>query len=213
MNAAVPLALHVGEQAGLATALRAALDAIERHDEPALAAAAKSIDHWLSRPLCRTLAAVESALHEALGANQFEERLSELAGHELPDAATRLDYVIGLTERAAHTTLDLSDELRRELVMLEAAGVDPEQTARMRRLLNDLQQTQAYQDLTGQVIRHVVGVMQRAEGALRRALIAAGIQPAGATAPRAADTRVLSGVDRGAASQNDADDLLADLGL
>jgi chemotaxis protein CheZ len=213
MNAALPLALDLGEQAGLATALRTALDAIERHDEQALAAAAASLDRWLSRPLCRTLAAVETALHDALGANRFEERLSQLAGHELPDAATRLDYVIGLTERAAHTTLDLADALRRELVILDAAGVDPQQTARMRGLLNDLQQTQAYQDLTGQVIRHVVDVMQRAEGALRRALIAAGIQPAGANDARAADTRVLSGIDRAAASQDDADDLLADLGL
>jgi chemotaxis protein CheZ len=121
--------------------------------------------------------------------------------------------VIELTERAAHTTLDLSDELRRELVLLAAAGVDPEQTGRMRKLLNELQQAQAYQDLTGQVIRHVVGVMQHAESALRRALQAAGIQPADAKAARGPDVRVLSGVDRGAASQTDADDLLADLGI
>jgi chemotaxis protein CheZ len=213
VNAVARLAADTAEREGMAQALRAALAAVESDDPQALKTATVALDHWLSPPLCRSLAAVERELRNALGAAPFEDKLSELAGHEMPDAATRLDYVIGLTERAAHTTLDLSDELRRELGTLAALGVPAEQTARMKRILDELQQTQAYQDLTGQVIRHVVGVMQRAEGALRKALLAAGIQPADADATRGADHRVLSGVDKGAASQGDADDLLADLGL
>ncbi len=213
MSAVPRLAADAAERVGLAQALRAALAAVEADDPEALKAATVSLDHWLSRPLCRTLAAVERELRTALGAASFEDQLAELAGHEMPDAATRLDYVVGLTERAAHTTLDLSDELRRELKTLAAQGVPADQAARMKRILDELQQTQAYQDLTGQVIRHVVGVMQRAEGALRKALLAAGIQPLEAGANRGAGHRVLSGVDNGAASQGDADDLLADLGL
>lgn len=213
MSALPRLAADAADREGLAQALRAALAAVETDDTEALKAATVSLDHWLSRPLCRSLAAVEHELRAALGAAPFEDKLAELAGHEMPDAATRLDYVVGLTERAAHTTLDLSDELRRELKTLSALGVPADQTARMKRILDELQQTQAYQDLTGQVIRHVVGVMQRAEGALRKALLAAGIQPLEAGASRGADHRVLAGVDKGAASQCDADDLLADLGL
>lgn len=213
MNAVVRLATDAGEREGLAKALRDALAAVETDDAEALKSATVALDHWLSRPLCRTLAAVDRDLRAALGAAPFEDRLSALAGHDLPDAATRLDTVVELTERAAHTTLDLADGLRAEIGALSGLGVPDEHVARMRAMLNELQQAQAYQDLTGQVIRHVVGVMQRAEGALRAALVAAGIQPAEAGAARGPDHRVLSGVDRGASSQSDADDLLAGLGL
>lgn len=213
MNAAPRLAPDAAEREGLAAALREALAAVEADDPEALRAATIALDHWLSRPLCRTLAAVDRELRAALGAAPFEDRLSALAGHDLPDAATRLDTVVELTERAAHTTLDLADAMRAEIAELAGLGLPPEHAARMRSMLNELQQTQAYQDLTGQVIRHVVGVMQRAEGALRKALLAAGIRPAEADDARDAGSRVLSGVDRGASTQRDADDLLADLGL
>jgi chemotaxis protein CheZ len=213
VNAATCLATDTAEREGLADALRQALAAVESHDAEALKAATTALDHWLSRPLCRTLAAVDRDLRAALGAAPFEDRLSALAGHDLPDAATRLDTVVELTERAAHTTLDIADALRAEIGALASLGLPEEHAARMRAMLNELQQAQAYQDLTGQVIRHVVGVMQRAEGALRTALVAAGIQPADPGASRAPEHRVLSGVDRGASTQSDADDLLADLGL
>jgi len=213
MSAAVRLAPDGAEREGLAQALREALVAVETDDAEALRAATARLEHWLSRPLCRTLAAVDRELRAALGAAPFEDRLSALAGHDLPDAATRLDTVVELTERAAHTTLDLADALRAEIGALSGLGVPPEHVQCMRTMLNELQQTQAYQDLTGQVIRHVVGVMQRAEGALRAALNAAGIQPAEAAAARGSEHRVLSGVDRGASTQSDADDLLAGLGL
>jgi chemotaxis protein CheZ len=211
---AVPvLGTDATDREGLAAALRKTLAAVEADDAEALRRATVELDHWLSRPLCRVLAGIDRELRAALGAAPFEDRLSELAGHDLPDAATRLDTVVELTERAAHTTLDLADDLRGEIAALSGLGLPPEHAARMRGILNELQQAQAYQDLTGQVIRHVVAVMQRAEGALRKALVAAGIQPAEPGAPRAEGTRVLSGVDRGASSQQDADDLLADLGL
>jgi chemotaxis protein CheZ len=213
VNAVVRLAPDNADREGLAQALRSALAAVEADDAEALKAATAALDHWLSRPLCRTLAAVDHELRAALGAAPFEDRLSALAGHELPDATTRLDTVVELTECAAHTTLDLADALRAEIGALTALGLPVENASRMRAVLNELQQAQAYQDLTGQVIRHVVGVMQRAEGALRKALLAAGIQPADADADRGAEQRVLSGVDRGASTQSDADDLLANLGL
>jgi chemotaxis protein CheZ len=211
---AVPLlAPDAVDREGLAQALRAALAAVEAADTAALKAATSALDHWLSRPLCRTLAAVERELRAALGAAPFEDRLAALAGHELPDAAARLDAVAALTERAAHTTLDLADALRAEIAELARLGLPPAHAARMRAILTELQQAQAYQDLTGQVIRHVMGVTQRAEGALRKALIAAGIQPAEAGAATGPETRLLSGVDRAASTQRDADDLLADFGL
>lgn len=213
MSAVPSLGTDAADREGLAAALRKSLAAVEAGDDASLRAATSELDHWLSRPLCRVLAGIDRELRAALGAAPFEDRLSQLAGHELPDAATRLDTVVELTERAAHTTLDLADDLRTEIAALAGLGLPPEHATRMRTILNELQQAQAYQDLTGQVIRHVVGVMQRAEGALRKALVAAGIQPAEAAAARAEGTRVLSGVDRGASSQQDADDLLADLGL
>lgn len=49
-------------------------------------------------------------LHEALAGFQMDERVSELMEHELPDAKERLDYVIQMTDRAAHKTLNAVEE-------------------------------------------------------------------------------------------------------
>ncbi len=44
-------------------------------------------------------------LHDTLTGFQVDSRMSELMEHDLPDAKERLDYVIQMTDRAAHKTL------------------------------------------------------------------------------------------------------------
>ncbi len=45
-------------------------------------------------------------LHDALNSFQLDERIAGLATDEIPDAQTRLTYVIEETEKAANTTMD-----------------------------------------------------------------------------------------------------------
>ncbi|WP_018983410.1 protein phosphatase CheZ [Salinimonas chungwhensis] len=45
-------------------------------------------------------------LHDALNNFQLDERIAGLANDEIPDAQTRLTYVIEETEKAANTTMD-----------------------------------------------------------------------------------------------------------
>lgn len=45
-------------------------------------------------------------LHNALNNFQLDERIADLASEEIPDAQTRLNYVLEETEKAANTTMD-----------------------------------------------------------------------------------------------------------
>ena len=45
-------------------------------------------------------------LHDALNSFQLDERIAGLANDDIPDAQTRLTYVIEETEKAANTTMD-----------------------------------------------------------------------------------------------------------
>ncbi len=81
---------------------------------------------------------------------------------------------------------------------------------RIRHNLTEIALTQSYQDLTGQIIRRVVGIVRR----VHEGFGALGLPPPeeeargnGLAGP------ALEGIDRHAVSQNDADDLLSDLGL
>ena len=83
------------------------------------------------------------------------------------------------------------------------------QLERIRHNLTEIALTQSYQDLTGQIIRRVVGIVRR----VHEGFGALGLPPEQhRTDPELAGP-ALKGLDRHAVSQNDADDLLSDLGL
>lgn len=48
-------------------------------------------------------------LHDALASFQNDTRLIDMAGHDLPDAKDRLNYVIEMTDNAANKTMDAVD--------------------------------------------------------------------------------------------------------
>ncbi|WP_339769013.1 protein phosphatase CheZ [uncultured Paraglaciecola sp.] len=48
-------------------------------------------------------------LHDSLNNFQLDERIANIANEEIPDAKTRLTYVIETTEKAANRTMDLVD--------------------------------------------------------------------------------------------------------
>lgn len=56
--------------------------------------------------LFRQLGQLTRDLHEAINSFQLDSRLADLADKEIPDAKQRLNYVVSMTEEAAHKTLN-----------------------------------------------------------------------------------------------------------
>lgn len=166
-----------------------------------------------------------SDLYAEMRALQLDSRLARAAA-EIPDACSRLDAVIELTEQAATRTLDLVEDSREHIVALQdmademAPGAAAEQlverTATLRKNMSSLYEAQAYQDLSGQIIRRVMAMVGNLDTTLKDMLDLAGLSPATLDEPE--DEALLGPAagrtdNRPAASQDDADALLADLGI
>ncbi len=151
-----------------------------------------------------TLAAVEHALHE------------------LPDVCERLRYVKQMTERAANKVFELVDgvQARAEALSSQAealAAASPEmaellrtQAEAQRNWATELLMSQDFQDLSGQVINRVIGLLQGLEPPLTQLLEGAGSQAQDHT--QAGDLAGVQTPDK-ALKQDDVDDLLASLGF
>jgi len=134
-------------------------------------------------------------LHQQVVEMHYDKHLAQLAGDEMPDARHRLDYIMQMTEKAAHRTLDLVDQARSVTENLTVAaehlqdaenvlaethpdtanvgvlihGVSASLQAdaqRLRATLTDLAQAQEYQDISGQVIKRVITLVRNVETAL-----------------------------------------------
>src|SRR3546814_19606988 len=60
----------------------------------------------------RQVAELTRRLHTAVVDLRLDDRLARIAGDAMPDARHRLRHVVKMTEDAAHTTLDLVDQMR-----------------------------------------------------------------------------------------------------
>jgi chemotaxis protein CheZ len=187
---------------------------------------------------------VASDLQRALDHFRIDSNLIDLAQRQVPDARHCLAHVIRLTDDAAHRTIDLVEQCcpladrtaqeAGELLAQRAAApgtrLAPQVSAFLVRAGNSMQAVRAnlsevllaqgFQDLTGQIIRGVMTLVEDLESALGELLRIAGtdaeaVQPiAAADGLRAYGPRV-PGVDHGAAvsGQQDVDALLSDLGM
>jgi len=197
--------------AAIATHLRAALEAIGHADEAMLRAELQAIVQWQEAPLLAGLAKLSQQLGEALG----ELPVVDAGVDELPDACARLDHVVAMTEQASNRTLDLVEDSQALMEKLQAHGADHEALLKtLRGNLSEMALAQSYQDLSGQIIKKVAGIVRN----VHDQLAAMGLPPTGTN--RKAGTNALAGsgssvavVDRPAASQRDADELLSNLGL
>jgi len=189
--------------------LQGALDALESGDETAWRREVDTLAAWRTRPMMQGLSRLARELGQALG--ELPTVPSE-AG-ELDDACARLDHVVAMTEQASHRTLDLAEECRALADQLATGGLDAAQgeiLEKIRHNLTEMALTQSFQDLTGQIIRRVAGIVRR----VHEGFGALGLPPK--ETPRDTDGLagpVVAGLDRHAVSQIDADDLLSELGL
>jgi chemotaxis protein CheZ len=196
--------------------LRLIDDAVAAHecgDANRIAGAVEALVEWRSRPLHTVLSRVAHELADSLSSIALLARHDPHLATELPDARSRLGYVVEMTERAAHRTLDCVENCRRRVDGLLAFTLPADCApviASIRSDLSEMALAQEYQDLSGQIIRRVIGIVQRVESALAELGEQLGERPpedgelAGPAVPS---------VDTAAVSQIDADALLAGLGL
>ncbi len=183
--------------------LRAALQALEDGDEAVFSTRFDALVRLREESLFAHVARLTRALHDEVLAMRLDTRLSQLAGDEMPDARHRLDYVIRMTETAAHRTLDLVEQARSVPTRMTQAAAQlsdaaallrttPSEAAaiaqrldevraslqgdalQLRTTLSELAQAQEYQDITGQLIKRVITLVCNVESALLELLRAAG---------------------------------------
>jgi chemotaxis protein CheZ len=177
-------------------------------------------------------------LQSALEQFRVDSRLVDLAERKVPDARQRLAHVIKLTDEAAHHTMDLVDQScplvdsisEQAAVMLAQSGAGPELLHFLNRTVTSMQSVrgnlsevllaQGYQDLSGQIIRGVIKLVDELELALGELVRIADLPDAGGNT-RIADVSanghgpVVPGIDHGPAvsDQCDVDAMLTGLGL
>ncbi|MBS7457244.1 protein phosphatase CheZ [Coralloluteibacterium stylophorae] len=185
---------------------------MERGDDVSLRGEVEALAAWRAASLVKGLSRIARELGDALG--EIPAQGNE-AANELPDACDRLDHVVKTTEEASLRTLDLIEAGRGHLDRIAAGGLDDAQRAELdalRASLSEISLAQSFQDLTGQTIRKVVGIVRR----VHEGFNALGLPPeehAGRSAKAGLAGPAVPGLDRHAVSQEDADDLLSALGL
>jgi chemotaxis protein CheZ len=191
-------------------------------------------------PVFERLGIIVRALHDTLTEIGAHDVLAE-AAREFPSARERLLHIADLTENAANIVLGkveqnvpLLDDLAHQAAALEhgwsAAGAeipDPQLIAGTRAFLAQVQQgcgttraalsdimmAQDFQDLTGQLIKKVVVLMEHTENDLLKLLIDAAPPNVMAKVIREEMMAGPGAPGNIALNQESVDDLLADLGF
>ncbi|MEF1290842.1 protein phosphatase CheZ [Vibrio sp. M260118] len=213
----------------------------------------KDLYESTSNPMFQEIGELTRDLHESIKHFSTDERMSEIANDEIPDARDRLQYVIDKTEVAANKTMDavdrcmpIADNLHEGLLQVRPQwnelmhgridlaefkalchridnllGEVEGDSSELRGQLTEILMAQDFQDLTGQIIRRVITLVDEVEGRLVEILTAFGssqleestnnknkasIDPEGPILnPQERDDAV--------SSQDEVDDLLSSLGF
>jgi len=166
-------------------ALQAALDA---GDCAAFHRAFESLSEQMDAGLLPELRRLTATAQSALARFSAEARLDKLAGHEVPDARKRLTHVVKLTDEAAHKTMDLVDSCGplvdeaargaanlienwnsmtdRDVAVAKYLEKTRGDSEVLRGNLTQLLMAQGYQDITGQIIRSVISLVDELEQVL-----------------------------------------------
>jgi chemotaxis protein CheZ len=173
--------LHAAAYRPWVEAMGAALAA---DDEPGFSAAMRGFNALQESSVMSSLRKVRGDLQAALERFRAESRLAEMAERQVPDARQRLAHVLKLTDDAAHRTMDLVDQscplvdaVAQEAQRLQGLPDVNVEVGRfltqtqthmktVRARLADVLLAQGYQDLSGQIIRNVMQLVNELEAAL-----------------------------------------------
>lgn len=196
--------------------VRALMQEIEVGNEPRVNALLEEIGKLRESTLFQELGRMTRELHESLNSFRFDSRLTELAEHEIPDAKERLNYVIDMTNQAAHRTMNMVEEtiplseqleklgndltqkwqrlMRREMDAKEFKKLSQEvgeflplveeHATKIHTNLSEMMIAQDYQDITGQIIRRVITLVQDMEQSLVNMIRLSGGKLAAPAAPK-----------------------------
>lgn len=203
---AVPIGMP-GDQARMVERLHGAMAALEQGDANAWRHHVDSLLEWRRQPVVQGLVKLARELDELERAIDARLPPSAKGGDGLPDACSRLEHVVKMTEDASLRTLDLVDECR---TLLGTLGSEHDATiAAIRARLSSLVEAQSFQDLTGQIIQRVVQLIRSLQAGLGDI---EGLRPVDRSAANG-NGPSLHGVDAPGATQDEANDLLAALGI
>lgn len=188
-------------------------------------------------------------LHDAINGFLLDARIADMTNIEIPDAKERLNYVITMTQQSADRTLNevekclpMVEAMERQATRfldewskLNLSESDPagdlsaqlngflQQTGGdakvLRASLSEVLMAQDFQDLTGQIIRKVIRLVQDVEQKLVKLVRITGSKlDEGKAEPKAADKLAgpaIPGLDQGdqVSGQDEVDDLLSSLGF
>lgn len=184
--------------------LHAAMAALEQGDATAWKHHLDSLLEWRRQPVVESLVKLARELDELERAIDVRVPTARQSGTGLPDACSRLEHVVKMTEEASMRTLDLADECRNLL-----ATIGPEYAATVdaiRSRLSAMVEAQSFQDLTGQIIQRVIHLIRSLQSGLGDVQMLHG-DPGTGHGP------AVAGVDPPPATQDEANDLLANLGI
>lgn len=184
--------------------LHAALWALEHDDNAGWRANVDELIQWRTQPFVQGITRLARELEQALGDGSGAGRAS------LPEACARLEHVVSLTETASMRTLDLISECGALLGKLPATDPQHEEVvAGIRMRLSEMTAAQGYQDLTGQIILRVVELVRAVQTGLGDMVDTP--EPLHLTSRGHGPS--VAGLDPKPATQDDANDLLSELGL
>ncbi|HEX7641624.1 MAG TPA: protein phosphatase CheZ [Burkholderiaceae bacterium] len=204
------------------------LQQIKSQEHPLAGIGHQGIVRGLDTPVFERLGSIVRSLHDTLHEIGADRVLSEAAS-EFPSARERLLHIATLTEKAANTVLSKVEEtLPLQDKMLDAAEKLPQglpsefkdfaaistaSARETRAALSEIMMAQDFQDLTGQLIKKVVTLLERTETELLRLLIDAA-PPGTMTEVKKEELMAGPGAPGSVAlDQGSVDDLLADLGF
>jgi chemotaxis protein CheZ len=221
--------------------------ALDAGDQSAFFAALQGFNAVQESSVITSVRKVTGDLQAALEQFRSDSRLVDLAERQVPDARARLAHVLKLTDDAAHHTMDLVDqccplvdsiaqEAARLQQLAQAPGADQSgaraaidvflgqsaghmKTVRAR--LGDVLLAQGYQDLSGQIIRSVMKLVDELEVALSDLVHIGGLVNGGGETRRPVVSAsvghgpVVPGVQHGdtVGGQEDIDAMLSGLGM
>lgn len=197
----------VGDRQTVVDRLHAALEALEADDHVAWRSNVDELIQWRTQPLVQGLAKLARELEQALG-----EGGGAGSGGSLPEACARLEHVVQVSEGASHHTLDLIQECGTLLGTLPDAAAEEQAAtvAAIRSRLSEMTAAQGYQDLTGQIIRRVVVLVNAVHVGLGDYTVA---DAPPLTLGNHGQGPAVAGLDAAPTSQDDANQLLSSLGL
>jgi len=199
--------------------------AVAASDGPEFEHVLDDLVHARRKDLFAELRKLTAQVRQALDSFETNARFVDLAHKDVPDARVRLAHVMKLTDDAAHQTMDSIERAVPLVDALVAAAADPaspmviESAAQLRSHLSDVHLAQGYQDLSGQIVRGVIALVDEVETMLTG--LARIVGEGTAAKPLAKALAVnghgprIPGLDAGMSvtNQQDVDSLLSDLGL